>query len=132
MELQLKIAGYILMILACLHIGFPKYFHWKKELSGLSLLNRQLMYVHTYFIALAVFLMGLLCVCCTEDIIHTRLGRYVSLGLFIFWVQRLFFQFFVYSPRLWKGRRFETGIHILFSIIWIYCSILFFMIYSRL
>ena len=59
MELQLKIIGVLLIALALLHAFFPRYFQWKKELSGLKLINRQMMYVHTFFIALAVFLMGL-------------------------------------------------------------------------
>jgi hypothetical protein len=61
MHLHLKIIGILLIGLALIHIVFPKYFKWDKELGSLSLINRQLMTVHTFFIALTVFLMGLLC-----------------------------------------------------------------------
>jgi hypothetical protein len=60
MDLQIKIIGGLLILLAMLHLIFPKYFNWKQELSSLSLVNRQIMYVHTFFIAFVVFLMGLL------------------------------------------------------------------------
>jgi hypothetical protein len=129
MELLLKITGFAFMALALIHLAFPKYFSWKKDLHPISLINKQMMYVHTFFIGITVFLMGVLCVFCTEDIINTRLGKQVALGLSIFWGLRLIFQFFVFSPRLWKGKRFETVMHILFSLIWIYLTTIFLLIY---
>lgn len=125
MELQYKIVGFLLMALALVHILFPTYFNWKKELRSLSLINRQMMQVHTFFIALTVFLMGLLCVTASADLIQTRLGKTLSLGLGIFWGCRMIIQFFVYSPQLWKGKTFETIVHICFSACWIYMTILF-------
>jgi hypothetical protein len=129
MELLLKITGFALMALALIHLSFPKYFSWKKDLQAVSLVNKQMMYVHTFFIGVTVFLMGVFCVFCTADMINTRLGKQVSLGLSVFWGIRLIFQFFVYSPRLWKGKRFETAMHILFSLIWIYLTIIFLLVY---
>lgn len=113
------------MVLAAIHIFFPKYFNWKEELKPLSLINRQMMTVHTFFISLTVFLMGLLCLTSATDLIQTKLGKTISLGLGIFWAVRLFFQLFVYSSKLWKGKKLETAIHILFSLIWVYLTIIF-------
>ena len=127
MELQIKIIGYILMVLALVHFIFPKKFSWKKELASLSLINKQLMEVHTFFVAFIVFLMGLLCISSADELVHTAFGNRISLGLFIFWVTRLVFQFFVYSPKLWKGKTMETLIHIGFSILWIYLTLIFFL-----
>ncbi len=129
MEIQLNIIGILLIILAFLHLIFPKYFVWKKDLQSISLINRQMMYVHTFFIGVTVFLMGALCIYCTEDILNTRLGRQLSFGMFLFWGLRLIFQFFVYSPRLWKGKPFETAMHIIFSLIWTYLTIIFLLIF---
>ena len=128
MELHLKIIGYLLIILALIHVIFPIYFKWKTELAPLQLINRQLMYVHTFFVALTVFFMGLLCVIATDDLIHTKLGKQISLGFAIFWAIRLFFQFFVYSSKLWRGKTFETIIHLLFSSLWIYLTTIFYRI----
>jgi len=128
MELQLKITGFILIILALVHIGFPKRFGWKAELSVLSLFTRQVMYVHTFFVAFAILLMGILCIVSSSDLLNTRLGHQVSFGLFLFWVVRLYFQFFVYSSELWKGKPFERMMHYIFAIIWAYFTGVFFLV----
>jgi len=131
MELHLKIIGIILIVLAIVHVILPKYFNWRKELVSLSLVNNQMMYVHTFFVAFMIFLMGMLCIYCAEDLVSTRLGKQVALGLFIFWGLRLIFQFFVYSPKLWRGKPFETAMHIIFSMLWIYLTVIFYLIYSK-
>lgn len=129
MELQLKIVGCLLIILALIHIIFPRYFDWVNELKPLSLINRQIVYVHTLFIALVVLLMGVLCLTSSAELIQTHLGKNVSLGLGIFWVVRLIVQFFGYSSELWRGKKVETIIHILFALMWTYFTVVFFYIY---
>jgi hypothetical protein len=129
MELLLKLTGIVLMILGVVHVFFPKYFKWKEEFSKVSMINRQMMYVHSFFIAFVVFLMGLLCVTSAPDLLTTPLGKRISLGISIFWITRLFIQFFGYSSSLWKGKTFETSIHILFSILWIGLSAVFILAY---
>lgn len=131
MILHLNIVGWMMILLAIIHVAFPKRFDWKKECGSLSLINRQMMYIHTFFIALVVFLMGALCVSAADDLLNTRLGKQVSLGLFVFWGARLVIQFVGYSPELWRGKRFETIIHIVFSLLWIYFSLVFFLAYYR-
>lgn len=130
LETHLKIIGILLMALAIVHVVFPKYFSWKEELQRLSLVNRQMMQVHTFFIALVVFLIGLLCATSYRELIVTSLGKRISLGLSIFWGIRMLFQFFIYSPQLWKGKIFETIIHIVFSLFWIYLTVIFFLAYT--
>ncbi len=127
MEIYLKIAGIILIILGIVHIAFPRRFSWKKELAGLSLINKQMMVVHTFFIALTVFMMGVLSLFYSSELISTPFGRVISLGLAIFWFIRLVFQFFVYSKELWKGKTFETIMHIIFALIWIYLTVVYYM-----
>ena len=125
MEIHFKIIGVLLIVLACVHIIFPRYFNWKEELKSLSLINRQLMTVHTFFIALVVFLTGLLCLTSATELIETKLGRTILLGLGLFWSIRLIIQFFGYSSKLWRGKKFETTVHVLFSLLWIYLSVVF-------
>jgi hypothetical protein len=129
MQIHLKIIGIILIALALIHIIFPKYFNWDKELKSLSLINQQMMTVHTFFIAFTVFLMGLLCLASSNELIETNLGKKISLGLGIFWAVRLFIQFFGYSTDLWKGKTFETAMHIILSILWTYLSYIFLTIW---
>lgn len=129
MVVQIRVIGFVLVILASIHIIFPRYFHWKKELSSVSLINKQIMYVHTFFIAFVVLLMGLLCLTSAQELIQTNLGKKISLGLGVFWGVRLFVQFFGYSPELWKGKKFETLVHVIFSLLWLYLSLLFLTVY---
>jgi hypothetical protein len=132
MELNLRIIGAMLILLAIVHAAFPRRFKWKDELSSLSLINRQMMVVHTFFIALTLLLMGALCIYGSNEIINTPFGRIIALGMFIFWGVRLVFQFFVYSSDLWRGKKFETLIHILFSLLWLYFTVIFGMITFQL
>ncbi|MER2997323.1 hypothetical protein [Pontibacter populi] len=129
MEIHFKLIGVILIVLALVHVIFPRYFNWAEELKSLSLINRQIMTVHTFFIALVVFLMGLLCLTSASELVSTDLGKKISLGLGVFWVIRLYFQFFGYSSDLWKGKKFETLVHIMFSFLWTYLSITFLTTY---
>lgn len=129
MEIHFKITGILLIVLALAHVIFPKYFNWKEDLKPLSLINRQVMIVHTFFVALMVFLMGMLCWVAAEELIATKLGKLISLGFAIFWTARLVIQFFGYSSELWKGKTFETVIHVLFSGLWVYLSGLFWLNY---
>ena len=131
MEIQLKIIGFSLIVLALVHVVFPKYFDWTNELKPLSLVNREMMYVHTFFIALAVFLSGLLCFTSSIELVQTLLGKRVCLGLGIFWGIRLVIQFVGYSAQLWRGKRFETMIHIVFTCFWAYLTFIFFSIYFQ-
>lgn len=128
MELHLEIIGVILMALALVHIIFPRYFGWRKDLAPLQLINRQMMYVHTLFIALTIFLMGFLCLTSSRELVHTTLGHRISLGFGIFWAVRLFVQFFGYSSVLWKGKKLETAVHVLFVFLWTYFCAVFFAI----
>ena len=129
MEIHYKIIGILLITLAFVHIIFPKYFKWKEELKPLSLINQEIMKVHTFFIALVVFLIGLLCLTSSNELINTELGKKVSLGFGIFWSFRLLIQFFGYSSKLWKGKKIETIVHIVFSLLWIYLSYVFLSVY---
>lgn len=131
MQIHLLIVGTLLVALALIHIIFPRYFNWESELKLLSLINRQMMLVHTFFIAFTVFLMGLLCLTSSNELIQSDLGRKISLGFGLFWTTRFFIQFFVYSRDLWKGKLFETTVHAMFSILWAYFSSVFLFIFFK-
>lgn len=125
MKLLIELIGYGLILLGLIHVIFPKAFDWKNELAKLTLINRQLMTVHTFFIALTTLLMGILCISSAHELLTTTLGKKICIGLAIFWGMRLFTQLFWYSPLLWKGKPLETFIHILFLSIWSSITIIF-------
>jgi hypothetical protein len=131
MKILLESAGCLLMGLGLLHAVFPRYFRWREETASLTLLTRQILHIHTFFIGLTVFLMGLLCVTSATDLIHSPLGRRIALGLGLFWGLRLLLQFVGYSSDLWRGKPFETAMHVLFSLLWAFLTALFLAIYIQ-
>ncbi len=119
--LHLKIVGALLITLGVAHSTFGRYFKWKHELAQLSLLTRQMFVVHTFFIALLVIMIGVCSVFFTDALVaHGTLSRVVLSGFVIFWLSRLVCQFLVYDPAIWRGRRFYTVMHVVFSIFWAY------------
>lgn len=120
-SLNLRIAGSLMLLLAGLHAGFPKRFSWREELSRLSLLNRQIFVVHCFFIVLVISMIGALSLFWPSTLLEPgTLARIVLSGLVVFWLARLFIQFFVYDARLWRGNHFNTAMHVLFSLMWAY------------
>ncbi|HTE25500.1 hypothetical protein [Flavitalea sp.] len=117
----------LLVLLALIHFLFPRYFKWKTELNTVSHINREMMYVHTFFIALTVFLIGVLCLTSAIELTTTPFGKKISLGLGLFWTIRLIFQFIVYSSSHWRGKRFESIIHVVFIFLWTYFGCVFFV-----
>ncbi len=121
LALHLKTVGILLLALAFAHVFFPKRFAWKKEFSNVSLLNRQIFYVHCFFISLVLVLTGMLSLVYTSLLLRRdELAKVVLGGLLVFWVARLFIQLFVYDRSLWKGHPFNTSMHILFTGMWTY------------
>ena len=125
MTTHLRIIGICLLLLAGMHAAFPRYFNWRKQLSSLDLLHGQMFRTHTFFIAYVVGLMGALCYTSAEELVATPLGRKLCFGLMLFWGLRAVFQHFVYSPLLWRGKVFETVVHVVFSVFWVYMAVVF-------
>ncbi len=84
-----------------------------------------MMYIHCFFIAFIVFLMGVLCITSAEELVRTSLGKKISLGLALFWITRFLIQIFGYSSKTWKGKKFETCVHVFFLVYWTYISVVF-------
>jgi hypothetical protein len=119
--LHLKVVGTLLLALGLAHSMFGRYFQWKKELAQLSLLTRQIFQVHCFFIALLVTMVGTCSLFYTDALLGSGvLSRVVLIGFVVFWLFRLGFQFFVYDPAIWRGRKFYTAMHVIFSVFWIY------------
>jgi hypothetical protein len=120
-HLHLRIVGALLLTLGLAHSLFGRYFRWQKELAQLSLLTRQIFLVHCFFIALLLVMIGVCSLFYTDALLESgALSRVVLTGLVVFWLSRLAFQFFVYAPAIWRGRRFYTGMHVVLSGLWIY------------
>src|ERR1700722_320817 len=103
------------------HFYFPKRFGWRAELEKVSLLTRQIFYVHCFFIWVVLVMFGLLSLVYTDLLLQPGpLARIILAAFVVFWGARLMIQLFVYDAELWKGNRFNTLMHLLFTLMWSY------------
>ena len=122
-ELHIRIAGALQLALAIAHIPFPRWFKWREDLAKLSLLNRNIFIVHDTFIVLMLILFGILSVFAPSALLEpARMALYACIALTIFWLLRLYAQWFIYSPHLWRGHRGRTAIHFSITLLWIYLT----------
>ena len=126
LAILLRIAGAGLLLLAVLHIPIGRQLGWKEDSKRLTPPNEAVFHVHTFFICLTVVMMGLPCL--LEPAIFlapSRAGAWISWSFTAFWACRLYFQWFVYPTALWRGKRLETRIHLVFTLIWLALTAVF-------
>jgi hypothetical protein len=123
---HLQAGGLMMAVLVVVNVFVPSRFHWREEMSRLSLVNRQIFQVHSVFLVLTLALFSALLLTCAPALVEpTRLSRAVLTGLTTFWGLRMVMQWCFYSPELWRGHRFNTIVHYVFSAMWIYLTSLF-------
>jgi hypothetical protein len=123
---HLRAVGLLMALLVVVNLLVPARLGWRDEFARLSLVNRQIVQVHSLFIVLIVALFaGLLLTAADALLEPTRLSRIVLAGLTIFWATRMLVQWFFYSPRIWRGDRFRTVMHCVFSGAWVYVTMTF-------
>lgn len=120
---HLRFVGLIMAALVVVNLFVPRRLRWREELARVSLVNRQIFQVHTMFIILILAMFAVLLLTSADALLEpTRLSRLILGGLTIFWGVRLLTQFFYYSPAIWRGDRFNTAMHGVFSVAWIYVT----------
>jgi hypothetical protein len=123
MIVHLRIVGAVMALLVVMHAFVPGRLRWREELARLSTINRQIFKVHTMFIVLLLALFAVLFTAYAEALLEPGpLSRAVLTGLTVFWTLRLLTQWFVYSPEVWRGNRFNTVVHAVISMVWIYVA----------
>jgi len=126
MAFNLRLVGLMMIALVFVNLLVPRRFRWREELAGVSLLNRQIFQVHGMFIVLTLALFAVLLLTSSDALlVPSPLSRAVLAGLTIFWGARMLAQWFVYSPDIWRGNRFRTVMHYVFSVTWIYVTVTF-------
>lgn len=126
LELHLRVAGALLLLLAAIHPLIPKELRWKEDLPKLAPVNRQIFLVHASFLLLLLILVGLLLLFHAGELAASgRLSRAVLGGLALFWGLRLFTQLFVYDRSLWRDNPRYTAVHVAFTLLWLYLTTVF-------
>ena len=124
--LHLRVVGVLMACLVVVNVDVPRRFRWREEMARLSLLNRQIVQAHTVFLVLTLALTSALLLGCGDALLEpTRLSRALLIGLTLFWTLRMVMQWRFFSPALWRGHRFNTAVHYLFSAVWVYVSAVF-------
>lgn len=124
--LNLRFTGVLMAALAALNVFVPRRLGWRAELSRVSLVNRQIFEVHAIFLVLTLALMSALLLTSADALLEpTRLARAVLVGLTLFWGLRMLMQWFYYSPATWRGQPFNTVMHVVFSVTWVYVTAVF-------
>jgi hypothetical protein len=124
--LHLRLTGVVMASLVVVNLVVPGRFHWREEMSRLSLVNRQIFQAHSVFLVLTLALFSALLLTCAAALLEpTRLSRAVLFGLTVFWGLRMLMQWCFYSPLIWRGHRFNTVMHYTFSVVWVYVTTVF-------
>jgi hypothetical protein len=120
---HLRIVGVMMGGLVVINLIVPRRFHWREEMARLSLLNRQIFQIHSVFLTLTLALFSALLLTTADALLEpTRLSRAILAGLTVFVGLRMLMQWFFYSPAIWRGHRFNTVVHGVFSVAWIYVT----------
>jgi hypothetical protein len=126
LDILLRIAGTVLLLLAALHWPISRSLKWRQESLLLSPANAAVFRVHAVFICLILVLMGLPCIAEPRVFLErTRAGGWLAWTFAAFWTARLYIQWFVFPRTLWLGKRFETRVHFTCTAIWIFLAVLF-------
>ena len=132
MKTCLQLAGSLQLTLAFAHFGFARHFGWREELQRVSLLTRQIFWVHTGFIMLVLAGFGCLSLFCATDLTTpNQLARTILGELAVFWSVRLYCQLFVYRSELWRGNRLNTFAHTLFTLLWAFFAAVYVIAFYR-
>jgi hypothetical protein len=123
LNVHLHIVGALLMALGLSHLFFNRYFGWGRELKSVSLLTRQIFFVHTFFIGLGVMMAGAGSFFYASALLTpSALTRALLAAMVVFWLCRLLAQFFAYDAAIWRGDRLRTWMHVVFGTLWTYVT----------
>lgn len=130
LPLHLTVVGVLLVALGAVHLVLPRTLRWDADLQAVSILNRQVSYVHCYFIGLACLLWGLLPIAAGPALLQPNpVTRLVLIGAVAFWASRLVIQLAVFNRHAadsapWCALSIAgTGLWLYLTVIWI-CALM--------
>jgi hypothetical protein len=98
LTLDLEIVGGVLIALGISHLALPRILGWRQGFATLGKLDREVSYVHSYFIGLACVLWGLFPLLAGHEMLaRGSVTSLVLVGAAIFWMSRLIVQLIVFN-----------------------------------
>lgn len=91
--LLVYLCGFYSLAFGIFHLFFPKLFKWKTDLAKLTNVNRGIVYILNLRLTYIFFLISLICLIFPIELISTKLGNVLLLGLSVFWLVRTIEQF---------------------------------------
>ncbi len=102
----IRAAGLVQLAIVAANSLLPARLQYRKELTNVSPIIRQIFIVHSFYIVLVLVLFAGLCLLFAPDLAGgTALGRYLSAALTVFWIPRAFIQLFYYDARVRRENR---------------------------
>lgn len=97
---------------ALLNLRLVSLLGWKPELQRMSLLLREVFYIHMWFIAITLGIFGGLTLAFAPQLVEgNALGAALAAAIGAFWLVRTVLQVTWYSASHWRGRPGRTVIH---------------------
>jgi hypothetical protein len=122
---HLTVVGLLLVGLGAVHVVLPRALRWPSELVDASPLNREVSYVHCYFIGLACLLWGLLPLTAGPLLLEPNpITRLVLIGAVAFWASRFVIQLAVFNRHARESTQWRalsiagTGLWLYLTVIW--------------
>jgi len=107
-------AGAVQVAIIAANFNLPKKLSCRENLARVSPMIREVFIVHWIYIVLVLGIFASLCFWFTNELAGaTRLGRYLSAVIAVFWLLRVPIQLFFYDPELRKQNRFGDVIFLL-------------------
>ena len=122
--LNLRISGIALALLGLAHGLFGRFLDWGTDLSKLTVLNRQIFLVHTFYIGYFVTALGILDVCFAQTLMRPEpLSRFLLSVMTLTWAVRLVIQLFVWDKAIWRDNFFRSNVHYGLILFWTYVTV---------
>ena len=99
-------AGGVQLLMAAANAVLPGKLHYRENLAKVAPIIRQIFIVHSVYIVLVLVMFSGLCFLFAPELAgRAPLGRFLSGGMALFWLPRLFIQVFYYDDALKRQNR---------------------------
>ncbi len=121
---HLRISGALFVLLGLAHAGFGKRLNWTEDLAKLSVVNRHIFLVHSFYSAMLLVMLGALSLFMTDALLQPGLLSSAILGgMTLLWTVRLGIQWLFFDRSIWVGHVANRRIHYLLTVFWVYVAL---------
>ncbi|MBV9464389.1 MAG: hypothetical protein JO317_09190 [Verrucomicrobiae bacterium] len=114
LKIALEAAAAVQLTVATLNLGLKRMLGWQAEIERQSLLLKEVIHVHTWYISLTLAIFAVLTLRFATAFASGAepLVRWLAAAIGLFWGLRVVIQILYYSASHWRGRPGRTAIHV--------------------